>query len=130
MRFRRVDNGFGDLERRLRTERSEPSAALQRAVVDLVSGRSASGAGTRLRLALAGGLTAALLATAAMLGAATAAGNQGSALSAQYEYQYGELVIICHYPDGHETGITLRVSAQGAKAHLAQHEHDTEGPCP
>ncbi len=121
----RGGNEFSDLERRLRAERAEPSARLQQEVTDLTSA-APKRPQTRSKLVLAGGLTAALLATAAVLGASTAA--QVSSSAAQSEY--GERVIICHYPDGLATGVTLRLSDEGAKAHVAEHARDTAGPCP
>lgn len=78
------------------------------------------------RVALAGTLTALMLAAAAALGTTSYAGNgHDSAAGAQYDNK----VLICHRSEDSPAGETLRVSADGAKAHLREHDDDTAGPC-
>jgi hypothetical protein len=136
---RRRDNNFKALERELRAERAEPSDALKRRIVALTATRSPVGMRPRMRVLAAGVLTTALLVTVAMLGATSYAGNGNgkalgsgaSAATAQHDNaadsQYDEKVIICHRAGRAE--VTLRLSREGAKAHLREHAGDTAGPC-
>jgi hypothetical protein len=64
---------------------------------------------------------------AAALGTTSHAGN---AYAGPSEAQYDGKVIICHRADGSGNTNTLRVSEDGAKDHLREHDDDTAGPCP
>jgi len=77
------------------------------------------------RLVLAAALTAVLLVVAAALGSTGYAGNEHEEASAA---QYDSKVIICHRNESSAAN-TLRVSTEGAKAHLRVHDDDTAGPC-
>lgn len=130
MKFR---NQFSGLEHRLRAERAEPSDELQRAVSELTAWRPSARSHRPIRLAAAAALTLTLMVTAAALGTSSFAGNlkgAGGASAASQYGQYGEKVIICHRPGKKTTGVTLRLSPEGAKAHLREHAGDTAGPCP
>ena len=138
--MRRRDNDFKALERELRSERTKPSDGLEQRVLELTATRAPVGMRSGVRVLLAGAVTAALVVTAAVLGATSYAGNgngksngsdTGVAASAQdnaADSQYDEKVIICHRA-GH-AAVTLRLSREGAKAHLRDHAGDTAGPCP
>jgi hypothetical protein len=135
LRRRRTD--FRDLERQLRRERTDPSDDLTQRVLRLVGKRGSVGMRSGVRVALVGILTTALLITVAMLGATSYAGNgNGNSAAAAKDKeehdnaadsQYDEKVIICHRAGG--ASVTLRLSREGAKAHLREHSGDYAGPC-
>ena len=77
-----------------------------------------------VRLAAAGALTVVLLASAAVLGTTSYAGNSNQNASSS---QYDEKVLVCHVGD--DGPVTLRVSPSGAKGHLKSHRADHAGPC-
>lgn len=127
MKFR---NQFSGLEHRLRAERAEPSQDLQRTVSELTGWRP-NATSRAVRLAAAAAVT--LMLTAAAMGTSSFAGNlkgTGGASAASQYGQYGEKVIICHRPGKKSVGMTLRLSPEGAKAHLRKHAGDTAAPCP
>jgi len=134
---RRRRNDFRELEHQLRAERTRPSDELEQRVSRLVGTRAGVGMRSGPRIALAGVLTTALLITVAALGATSYAGNGNGASAAAAkdkeehdnaaDSQYDEKVIICHRASG--AAVTLRLSREGAKAHLRDHSGDYAGPC-
>jgi hypothetical protein len=126
----RRDKDLKALENDLRAERTVPSERLERSILDLTDARARAGLQPRMRVAVVGALTAAFLITAGFLGATSYAGSGSSAANVGHDNaadsQYDEKVIICHQGD---KPVTLRLSRQGAKAHLREHSGDYAGPC-
>jgi len=73
VRFSRQDRGLGDLERALRTERPEIDRSVQRDIVARISAHPVRGG--RMRLALAGVLTAGVFGAMAAFGGVSYATN-------------------------------------------------------
>lgn len=77
------------------------------------------------RLSLRTALAAVLAVSS--LGVFAAFGRAGlDAAMAQYEYEYGKKVTLCHHPN-QPPNETIRVSESAVPAHLAH--GDTLGPC-
>ena len=130
----RRDKDLKALERELRAERTAPSRGLERAVLELTASRRRAGLRPGVRVAVVGALSTAFLLTAGILGATSYAGSGGGGNSqAKVEHdnaadsQYDEKVIICHRVG--RAANTLRLSREGAKAHLREHSGDYAGPC-
>lgn len=139
MRFRQRHTEFGDIERRLRDERTAPSDALRLSVSQLTSRRGDWRRHTALRLGLAMLLTAVMLATGAAVGSASYASNSAGNNVGQVKEpaknndsshsQYGVNVIICLRVKRGGKGQTLRLPSDVAKLILRLFPFSTLGPC-